>query len=101
MVLAGVLVAQLLDVLSFGVGVARLGVGIEGNALMRSAYDAAGLAGVLFVKGAAVAAVIAMLVAARARFPRFVKLGAAVATALGLVGATVNAIVIAAFALAG
>jgi hypothetical protein len=100
-VLAGVLIAQLADTVSFGIGVSRLGIGIEGNALMRTAYEAAGLAGVLFVKGAAIAAVMTMLIVARPRFPRFVKLGGAVATALGLVGATINATVIVAFALAG
>lgn len=95
--LAGVFVAQLADAVSFGVGVSQFGIGIEGNALMRAAYEAAGLTGVFLAKGAAVALVIGLLIVARPRFPKFVKLGSAAATAMGLLGATVNTVVIVAF----
>lgn len=93
-ILGAVLVAQLADAISFGYGVSRFGIQLEANALMRGAYEVAGFAGVYLFKGAAVAAVVGMLYLARDRFPRFVKLGGIVATAMGLLGALVNSTVI-------
>ena len=98
--LLAVVAAQLADAISFAIGVARLGIGVEGNPLMRAAYEVGGTLGVLGVKGAAIAVVLAMLVAAGQRYPRFATLGAAAAIGLGLFGATMNALVTALMTLA-
>ena len=88
--LLAVVAAQVADAISFAIGVAQLGIGVEGNPLMRAAYEAIGIVGVLAVKGVAVAAVVTMLAVAGGRFPRFVAIGSAVAIGLGLLGATMN-----------
>ena len=97
--LAIVLVAQLADALTFGYGVSRFGIQLEANALARSAYELAGVAGVYLFKGVAVLAIVTMLVLAAPRFPRFVKFGTAVAAGMGVLGAVVNGSVIIALSL--
>ena len=96
-----VLIAQAADALSFAIGVARLGIGVEGNPLMRAAHDVGGTAGVLGIKAVAIALVLTMLVAAGPRFPRFATLGSYVAIGLGLFGATMNAAIMMLLAVTG
>ena len=86
-----VLLAQAADSLSFAIGVSRLGIGVEGNPLMRAAHEVAGTVGVLGIKGVAIALVVTMLVVAGPRFPRFATLGSYVAIGLGFFGAFMNA----------
>ena len=89
-ILFAVLAAQVADAISFAVGVARLGIGVEGNPLMRAAHDVSGTAGVLGIKALAIAVVLAMLIAAGGRFPRFATIGSYAAIGLGLLGAGAN-----------
>ena len=93
--LVAVLLAQLADTVSFAVGVSLLGIGVEGNPLMRAAYETGGLAGVLAAKGTAIVAVLAILIWGGERFPRLRALGGGAALAIGLLGASVNALAIA------
>ena len=95
-----VLAAQVADAISFVVGVARLGIGVEGNPLMRAAHDVAGTGGVLLIKGTAIAVVLAMLALAGPRFPRFARIGSYVAIGLGVLGAGANTTVMVLMALA-
>lgn len=88
-----VVLAQVADAISFAIGVSRLGIGVEGNPLMRAAHDVGGTVGVLGIKGIAITLVLAMLVTAGPRFPRFATLGSYVAIGLGLFGAVMNAAV--------
>ena len=88
-----VLLAQAADALSFAMGVARLGIAVEGNPLMRAAHDVGGTAGVLGIKAVAITLVLTMLIAAGPRFPRFATMGSYVAIGLGLFGAVMNAAV--------
>lgn len=86
-----VLLAQALDSLSFAIGVARLGIGVEGNPLMRAAHDVGGTVGVLGIKAVAVSLVLTMLIVAGPRYPRFATIGSYVAIGLGFFGAFMNA----------
>ncbi len=85
-----VVAAQVADAISFAIGVSRLGIGVEGNPLMRAAHDVSGTAGVLGIKTLAIAVVLAMLISAGDRFPRFATIGSYVAIVLGLLGAVIN-----------
>ena len=95
-----VVLAQVADAISVAIGVSRLGIGVEGNPLMRAAHDVGGTVGVLGIKGMAITLVLAMLITAGPRFPRFATLGSYVAIGLGLFGAVMNAAVMTLIALA-
>jgi hypothetical protein len=95
LVLAGLLIAQLADAVSFAIGIARLGIGAEANGWMRLLYDAGGLPAVMALKGSAILLLIAILVAAAWRYPRLVIMGGATATSIGLLGAFSNTLAIA------
>jgi hypothetical protein len=95
LVLAGLLIAQLADAISFAIGIARLGIGAEANGWMRLAYDAGGVPAVMALKGAAILLSLAIISLAAGRYPRLVVLGGAAATSLGLLGAFSNALSIA------
>ncbi len=95
LILAGLLVAQLGDAISFAIGVQAIGIGAESNSLMAVAYHAAGVNGVLLLKGAAILVTLAILVLSAPRFPKLVVLGGATATSLGLLGLLLNSVSIA------
>ncbi len=85
-----VLAAQVADAISFAVGVAQLGIAVEGNPLMRAAHGVAGTTGVLGIKAVAIGIVIAMLIAAGPRFPKFATVGSYATIGLGVFGAAMN-----------
>jgi hypothetical protein len=95
LVLAGLLLAQLADAVSFAIGIARLGIGAEANGWMRVLYDEGGLPAVMALKGGAILLTLAILVFAAWRYPRLVILGGAAATSLGLLGFLSNTLAIA------
>jgi hypothetical protein len=95
LVLAGLLIAQLADAVSFAIGITRLGIGAEANGWMRFLYDAGGIPAVMSLKGGAILLSIAILVAADWRYPRLVIMGGATATSIGLLGAFSNTLAIA------
>jgi hypothetical protein len=90
-ILFGLVLAQLADALTFTIGVSRFGIGIESNGIAAALYHAAGLGGVLAVKGGVTLAAIALLVFAVPRFPRLIVWGGAAATSLGVLGFAANA----------
>jgi hypothetical protein len=89
-ILFGLVLAQLADALTFTIGVSRFGIGLESNGVATALYAAAGLAGVLAVKGGVIVAAIAILVATADDFPRLLVWGGAAATSLGLLGFAAN-----------
>jgi hypothetical protein len=95
LVLAGLLLAQLADAVSFAIGIARLGIGAEANGWMRVLYDAGGLPAVMALKGGAILLTLTIVLVAGLRYPRLVILGGAAATSLGLLGFFSNALAIA------
>jgi len=90
--LAGLLFGQLADAMTFAFGVAIHGIHLESNGFATLAYRWHGLDGVLLLKGGVILVVLAALVAAANRFPRFFMWGAAAATGLGLLGMATNLI---------
>jgi hypothetical protein len=95
LILAGLLMAQLGDAISFAIGVHANGIGAESNTVMALAYQAGGVGGVLLLKGFAILATLAILVFSATRFPKLVVLGGATATSLGLLGLLLNSVSIA------
>lgn len=95
LVLAGLLVAQLADAVSFAIGISRVGISAEANGWMRILYDTGGLPAVMALKGGAILLSLAIVVLAGRRYPRVVILGCATATSLGLLGAFSNTVAIA------
>lgn len=95
LILAGLLVAQLADAITFYFGVQTLGIDAEANGWARVAYDAGGLPAVLGIKLAAILITLAVLVLTAKRFPRLLVMGGATATSIGLLGAVVNTVSIA------
>lgn len=89
-ILFGLVLAQLADAFTFTLGVSRYGIGLESNGMARLLFDAAGLAGVLAVKGGVIVASVAILVATNDLFPRLLVWGGAAATSLGLLGFATN-----------
>jgi hypothetical protein len=89
-ILWGLVVAQLGDAFTFTIGVSRFGIGLESNGLAAWLYGAAGLDGVLLVKGAVLLTTIGLLVATASRFPRLLVWGGAAATSMGLLGFATN-----------
>jgi hypothetical protein len=84
------LVAQLGDALTFTIGEALHGIGLESNGIVRLAYDDGGLAGVLFLKCATIVLVLTALAFSARRWPRFFMALAAAGTLVGLVGVVTN-----------
>ncbi|MDQ2934141.1 MAG: hypothetical protein M3R49_04015 [Chloroflexota bacterium] len=95
LVLAGLLIAQLADAVSFAIGISRVGIGAEANGWMRFLYDAGGLPAVMALKGSAILLTLGIVLLAARRYPRLVVLGGATATSLGLLGAFTNTLAIA------
>ena len=89
-ILFGLVAAQLADAVSFTVGVARFGIGVEANGLASAMYGLAGFAGVLAMKGGAILATIAIRVAGARDYPRLLVWGGAAATSMGLLGFVAN-----------
>jgi hypothetical protein len=88
--LAGLLIGQLADAVTFTLGAALHGIGLESNGFAILAYRWEGVDGVLFFKGGAILVTLSVLVATAARFPRLFVWGAAAATGLGLLGMAAN-----------
>lgn len=89
-ILWGLVVAQLMDALTFTIGVSRFGIDLESNGFAAWLYVSAGLPGVLLVKGAVLLTTIGLLVATAGRFPRLLVWGGAAATSVGLLGFVTN-----------
>jgi len=90
LILTALVLAQLADAVTFTVGQALHGIGIESNGIARSVYQAGGVDGVLLLKGAVIVLTLGILVFASRRLPRLFVWGAATATSLGLLGALLN-----------
>lgn len=89
-VLAAVVVAQLLDLVTFVPAVARVGIGAESNPLARTLYLSAGAWGPTALKAAAIAVMLLALIRVGQRFPALVLPSAALVVGIGLVGASSN-----------
>jgi hypothetical protein len=94
-ILFGIALAQLADALTFTIGVSRFGIGLESNGIAAQLFRAGGLDAVLWVKGAVLVSILALLVATAHRFPRLLVWGGAAATSLGLLGFATNSLSIA------
>ena len=89
-ILFGLVVTQLLDAVSFTIGVSRFGIGLESNLIARMLHGASGLDAVLAAKLGAILVSIAVLVLAAYQFPRLLVWGGAAGTSLGLLGFIAN-----------
>ena len=89
-ILFGFVLAQLVDALTFTIGVSRFGIHLESNGLAAELYRQAGLDGVLIAKAAVILFTIGLLVFAASRFPRLLVWGGAAATSIGLLGFATN-----------
>jgi hypothetical protein len=98
LILAGLLLAQLADAISFLVGVQRLGIAPEANGWAYALHELGGVPAVLVVKGLAIVVTLVVLATAAPRYPRLLVLTGATATSIGLLGATLNTLT---FALLG
>jgi hypothetical protein len=94
-ILWGLVLAQLIDALSFTIGVGRFGIDLESNGIAAGLYHAGGLEAVLLVKGAVLLTTIGLLMVTAPRFPRLLVWGGAAATSIGLLGFATNAAAIA------
>ena len=89
-ILMAILLAQLADAASFAVGHALHGIGLEANGFALAVYWAAGVDGVLVLKGAMIVVILAVLVVTASRYRRLLVWGGAAATSLGLLGFLAN-----------
>lgn len=89
-ILLGLLVAQLADAATFAIGVSRIGIEYERNALVATLYEMAGVGGVMLIKLIGIAGALGMLVYAAHCYPRVLFLGGAFGTSLGLLGFLAN-----------
>ncbi len=89
-ILFGFVLAQLVDALTFTIGVSRFGIHLESNGFAAALYRNAGLDGVLLAKAAVILATLGLLVLAASRFPRLLVWGGAAATSIGLLGFATN-----------
>lgn len=92
LVLLALVLAQLADAATFTLAIALHGIAIESNPLAGAIHDWAGVNGVLVAKGAAILAMLAILVATAQRFPRLLVLGSSAATGIGLLGFATNSL---------
>jgi len=90
--LAVVVVAQLLDLLTFVPAVARVGIGAESNPLAQVLYLAAGPLGPALLKAGAIVVMLLALHRVLRRFPRYALGSAALLVAIGLAGAASNVV---------
>lgn len=88
--LAAVVVAQLLDLVTFVPAVARVGIGAESNPLARTLYLSAGAWGPAALKAAAIGVMLLALVRVGRRFPNLALPSAALVVGIGLFGASSN-----------
>ena len=88
--LAVVVVAQLLDLLTFVPAVARVGIGAESNPLAQVLYLSAGPLGPALLKAGAIVVMLLALHRVVRRFPRYALGSAALLVAVGLAGAASN-----------
>jgi len=88
--LAFLVLAQLADAGTFLLWVSANGVLGEANPFAVVAYERLGIEGLLVLKGVAILAVLALLVASAGRFQRVFHMGSATATSLGLLGVVTN-----------
>jgi hypothetical protein len=88
--LAGLLIGQLADAMTFLVGASIHGITVEANGFAVLAYRWHGIDGVLLLKGAAILMTLLVLVAGANRYPRLFMWGTASATGLGLLGMAMN-----------
>ena len=89
-ILWGLVLAQLIDALTFTMGVSRFGISLESNGIAAALYHSGGLASVLVVKAGVLLATIAILVATADDYPRLLVWGGAAATSIGLLGFATN-----------
>ena len=89
-ILWGLVLAQLIDALTFTIGVSRFGISLESNGIAAALFNSGGLTSVLVVKGGVIVATIAILVATAEDFPRLLVWGGAAATSIGLLGFATN-----------
>jgi hypothetical protein len=89
-IILGLLVAQVADALTFAIGVSRIGIEYERNAVAAALYALGGIGGVMVLKVVGVVTAIGLLVYAARRFPRVLFLGGATGTSLGLLGFLAN-----------
>ena len=81
LILTALVLAQLADAVTFTVGEALHGIGLESNGFARIVYRAGGLDGILLMKGAVLLVTLALLVLTARRLPRLFVWGAAASTA--------------------
>lgn len=85
-----VVMAQLLDLLTFVPAVAKVGIGAESNPLARLLYASVGAFGPAGLKIVAISIIFVAMARVARRFPKFVWPSAAVVVAIGLFGAGSN-----------
>lgn len=90
LILLGMVLAQLSDATTFTTGIALHGIHLESNGIAAAAYSLGGLDAVLLMKGAAILAILGLLVSTATRFPRLLVMGGATATSIGLLGFITN-----------
>jgi hypothetical protein len=83
-------IGQLADAATFTVGSQILGIRYEANGIAAGIYRRTGLDGLLLVKDAVIVLTVAVLLVLAVRLPRAFTVGAAAATAIGLLGAVTN-----------
>lgn len=88
--LAAVVMAQVLDLLTFIPAVARVGIGAESNPLAQVLYLSAGPLGPALLKVAAIVVMILAMSRVVRRFPRYARPSAALLVGIGLLGASSN-----------
>jgi hypothetical protein len=88
--LAAVVLAQLLDLLTFVPAVARVGIGAESNPLAQVLYLSAGPLGPALLKVGAITLMLLAMLRVERRFPRYALPSAALLVAIGLAGASSN-----------
>lgn len=89
-ILAGVAVAQLLDLATFLPAVGRMGIGAESNPLARALYLSIGPLGPAALKAGAIAIILLAMLRVARRFPAYAVPSAALAMGIGVVGASSN-----------
>lgn len=91
-ILFGVVLAQLVDAVTFTIGVSRYGIELESNGFAAFLFQVGGLGAVLWAKAIVLLTVLAVLVLTADRFPRLLVWGGAAATSIGLLGFATNSL---------